>query len=187
MQAVLVKEPGSADQLYIGSCDKPVPNEKEFLIKVEATSLNRADILQRKGGYAPPPGASTILGLEVAGTIVELGKNCSDNWKVGDKITSLLSGGGYAQYCVVPEQLAIKIPDAISFVNAACIPEVWMTAYQVLHFVADIEVVKPEFVLIHAGASSVGIAATQIASHFGSKVIITCGSEVSTHNSIVIV
>uniref|UniRef100_A0A7S4HZX1 Enoyl reductase (ER) domain-containing protein n=1 Tax=Vannella robusta TaxID=1487602 RepID=A0A7S4HZX1_9EUKA len=176
MKAVLLKDFGSADQLYIGETEKPTPKEGELLVRVEATTLNRADIVQRKGRYAPPPGASDILGLETAGVIEAVGPNCG-TWKVGDRIASLLTGGGYAQFCLLPYQLAIPIPDQLTFPQGASIPEVWMTAYQVLYFVADIETVKPEFVLIHAGASSVGIAATQLATALGSKVIVTCGSQ----------
>lgn len=164
--------------MYIGECERPELKEGEILVRVEASALNRADTVQRKGRYPPPPGASAILGLECAGVVEEIGPKCDGcRVQVGDRVAGLLTGGGYGQYCTMPHSLAIPVPETLSFEQAAAIPEVWMTAYQVLFFVADIEAIRPEFVLIHAGASSVGIAATQLAKMAGSKVIITCGSQ----------
>ena len=117
MKAVLLKEFGGPENLYIGNADKPTPGEGELLIRVEATALNRADTIQRKGRYPPPPGASEILGLEAAGVIEDMGANCGTILKVGDRVAGLLTGGGYAQYCLLPYQLALPIPATLSFVQ----------------------------------------------------------------------
>ena len=116
MRAVLIKEFGGPEQLYIGNHEKPNPGEGELLVKVEATTLNRADTLQRKGAIPPVPGASEILGLEAAGTIEAVGPNCG-SWKVGDRVTGLLSGGGYAQYCLMHHEVAILVPENFSLVK----------------------------------------------------------------------
>ena len=179
MRAVLLKSFGGPEVLFVGDAEKPEAGEGELLIRVEASALNRADTLQRRGTYPPPPGASSILGLECAGRVEAVGPHCGNQFQVGDAVMGLLSGGGCGQYCTMPAPLAIRIPDSFSMLEAAAIPEVWMTAYQVLFLVAGIEETKPEFVLLHAGASGVGIAATQLAKQIGSKVIITCGSQVS--------
>ncbi len=153
----------------------PLPQNHEVLIRVKAASINRADILQREGKYPPPAGASPILGLDVAGVIEAVGSGCK-NYKPGDAVMALLSGGGYAEFVSVDERLVMPIPKHLSFTEAAAIPEVFLTAYQVLcslgHFQAG------QSVLIHAGASGVGTAAIQIANFFeASAIYITAGSE----------
>ncbi|RME01924.1 MAG: NAD(P)H-quinone oxidoreductase, partial [Calditrichaeota bacterium] len=146
----------------------------DILVKARATALNRADILQRKGLYPPPPGASSILGLEVAGVVVELGSQCK-KWQKGDRVFGLLPGGGYAEYVSLHENLAMRIPDNLDFEQAAAIPEVFLTAYQVLYWLCE---VKPgHYVLIHAGASGVGTAAIQLVKEAGAYPIVTAGSE----------
>lgn len=174
MQAILYKEEGSADQLFIGEWPIPEPTTEEILVKVEATALNRADILQRQGKYPPPPGASPVLGLEIAGTVAEVGSGVS-RWKTGDKVMALLAGGAYAQYAVVHQHLAMPVPDGWSFEKAAAVPEAYLTAWQALHLLAG---VRPgEQVLIHAGASGVGAAATQIAKNLlGARVMATASA-----------
>ncbi len=124
MRAILVKEPGTAEELVMRDYPTPEPANDELLVRVKATALNRADILQREGRYNPPKGASPILGLEMAGIVEEVGSNCS-GWHVGDRICALLPGGGYAQYVTVPARMAIPIPDNFSFEDAAAVPEVF--------------------------------------------------------------
>ncbi|KAK3097504.1 hypothetical protein FSP39_010245 [Pinctada imbricata] len=167
--------PGGPELLGIGTVPIPTLREKEILIKVYATAINRADTLQRKGLYPPPSGESDILGLEASGTVHELGPGCQSSWKVGDRVMTLLSGGGNGEYVACREELLMPVPDGLNFVEAAAIPEVWLTAYQLLHFVGKVQ--NNDTVLVHAGASGVGTAATQLCGLVNAKVIVTAGSE----------
>ncbi len=175
MKAVLVKKPGDVDQLYIGDFPKPACGKEEILVKVKATALNRADLLQRRGYYPPPEGASPLMGLEASGVVEEVGENCKEDWKIGDRVFALLPSGGYAEYVTVPGKLALRIPDGISFSEAASIPEAFLTAFQTLFWVGRLG--KGERVLIHAGAGGVGSAAIQLARAAGAIPIATVGSE----------
>lgn len=175
MKAVLVKKPGDVDQLCIGDFPKPVCGKEEILFKVKATALNRADLLQRRGYYPPPEGASPLMGLEAAGVVEEIGENCAEDWKIGDRVFALLPSGGYAEYVTVPEKMALRIPEGISFSEAASIPEAFLTAFQTLFWVGRLN--KGEHVLIHAGAGGVGSAAIQLARAAGAIPIVTVGSE----------
>jgi tumor protein p53-inducible protein 3 len=175
MKAVVIKEKGGAEQLEIKEIAKPTCKEDELLVRVKATAVNRADIAQREGAYPPPPGASPILGLELAGIVEEVGEACQDRWAVGDRVFGLLSGGGYAEYAVLPGVLALPIPESLSFEEAAAIPEVFLTAYQCLFWIGRLQ--KGEKVLIHAGASGVGTAAIQLARATGAEALVTVGSE----------
>lgn len=166
---------GGAENLEIQTIDLPTLRHGEVLMKVFATAINRADILQRKGFYPPPQGESEILGLEASGTVEKLGPGCSQKWKQGDRIMALLAGGGYAEYVAVPEALLLPVPDGMTFTTAAGIPEVWLTAYQLMHFAGELK--KGDTVLIHAGGSGVGTAAVQLSTLAGAKPIITAGSE----------
>lgn len=174
MKAIIVERPGGADQLKIGDYPKPICGDEEILVKVKATSLNRADILQREGKYPPPANASPILGLEISGVIEDVGPKVF-KWKRGDKVFGLLPGGGYAEYAVINENMAIEIPDNLSYEEAAAIPEVFLTAFQALVWLAELK--AAEFILIHAGASGVGTAAIQIAREIGAKIIVTASAE----------
>lgn len=174
MKAIIVDKPGSADQLKLGEYPKPVCGENEILVKVKATALNRADILQREGKYPPPVGASPILGLEMSGIVEEVGSKVF-KWKRGDKVFGLLPGGGYAEYAVIHENMAMEIPANIPFEEAAAIPEAFLTAYQSLVWLGELK--AGETVLIHAGASGVGTAAIQISREIGAKIIITSSKE----------
>jgi putative PIG3 family NAD(P)H quinone oxidoreductase len=174
MKAILIKEPGGAEQLELGTFPTPEPADDELLVKVKAAALNRADIMQREGNYPPPKGASPILGLEMAGVVEEVGEKCSI-WKPGDRVFALLPGGGYAEYATVPEAMAIPIPENLDFVQAAAIPEVFLTAYQCLFWIGRLQ--QNETVLIHAGASGVGTAAIQLARETGARIIVTAGAE----------
>ena len=174
MKAVLVKSPGDASQLYIGEAPLPETGDEDLLVRVKATALNRADILQRRGLYPPPPGASDIIGLEMAGTVVSRGNRCQ-RFQPGDRVFGLLPGGGYAEYVAIPEGMAMPIPDNLSFEEAAAIPEAFLTAFQALHWLGNFR--EGHIVLIHAGASGVGTAAIQLVREGGGRAIVTAGSE----------
>ncbi len=173
MKAILLKEFGAPDQLYLGEAEQPQPNSNEVLVNIKATALNRADTLQRKGMYPPPPGASKILGLEMSGVITAIGDKVT-NWKVGDKVCGLLAGGGYAEYVTIHSHCLIPMPEGFSFEEAAAIPEVFLTAFQAISYLSKLK--KGERILIHAGASGVGTAAIQIAKAKGASQIIVTAS-----------
>ena len=128
MRVVEIKKNGGPDVLYIGSRSKPKPNKNEVLVKVKAAGVNRPDILQREGKYPPPKGASDILGLEISGEVVELGKK-TKNIKIGDKVCALVSGGGYSEYCLAPYSQCLSIPNNMSFEEASTIPETFFTVW----------------------------------------------------------
>jgi putative PIG3 family NAD(P)H quinone oxidoreductase len=173
MKAIQVKASGGPEQLYLGEYETPAPAENEILVKVEATALNRADTLQRMGKYPPPEGDSPIMGLEMAGEVVAVG-DAVIHWKVGDKVCGLLGGGGYAEYAVIPERLALPWPEGLDAVQAAAIPEVFLTAFQALRWLAQLH--EGERVLIHAGASGVGTAAIQLAKVMGAHPVVTASA-----------
>ncbi len=173
MRAILVRAPGGPEQLYLGEYPMPSPGPGELLVRVRATSLNRADLLQREGKYPPPPGASPILGLDVAGTVAALGPGVT-GWQTGDRVFGLVEGGGYAEYAVLPAGMAMRIPDNLSFEEAAAIPEVFLTAYQALCWLGQLQ--QNEHVLVHAGASGVGTAAIQLARCLGAHVHVTASA-----------
>ncbi len=172
MKAVVVKEPGGAEQLLFKDFSKPVPGKGEILIKVKASAINRTDIVSREGksGYMANP----ILGIEVSGEVVETGEGA--NIQSGTRVMGLVNGGGYAQYALMPADRAMKIPDNLSFEEAAAIPEVFLTAYQTLFWLG--ELTDQETVLIHAGGSGVGTAAIQLVKKLTkAKIITTAGSK----------
>ena len=145
----------------------------EVLVQVMATAVNRADLMQARGAYPPPPGASEILGLEMAGVIAELGEDVTD-WEVGDRVCALLPGGGYAEKVAVPSRMLLGLPDEWSFELGTAVPEVWYTAYLNLFHEGDLK--AGESVLIHAGASGVGTAAIQLAREANATVFVTAGN-----------
>lgn len=145
----------------------------EVLIKIHAAALNRADLLQRAGKYPPPPGWPEWMGLEVAGTIADA--PAGSRWKVGDKVCALLGGGGYAEQVAVPEEMVMSIPEGLSMAEAASLPEAYATAY--LNLCIEAGMKAGDAVLIHAGASGLGIAAIQLAKSLGARVITTVSSE----------
>lgn len=174
MLAVGQKEFGAADVLHLTEVHTPEPGAGELLVRIRATALNRADLLQRRGLYPPPAGASEILGLEMAGEVVACGPQTSGAVHIGDRVAALLPGGGYAQYCVIPEGMAIPIPDTLSFDEAAGLPEAFLTAYLNLFLLGRL---KPsETVLVHAGASGVGTSALQLIREVGARAVVTAGS-----------
>lgn len=174
MSAVVIKDFGAPSNLEIGEVPIPSLQPNEVLVKVAASALNRADTLQRKGLYPPPPGASKLLGLEMAGTIVEVGDEVT-TWEVGDKVMGLLSGGGYAQFAAIHEDLAMPVPDDMDLYRAAAIPEVFLTAFQAIVLLAKFQ--ANESILIHAGASGVGTAAIQLAKELGADRIYVTASK----------
>ena len=173
MLAVQIKQPGSADELFIAPYPTPKPAAGEIRIRVHATALNRADILQREGKYPPPEGASLIMGLEVAGEVESVGEGVT-RWQIGDKVFGLLPGGGYAEFAVMHQDMAMPVPNGWEYTQAAAVPEVFLTAFQVLDWVGKLK--ATETVLLHAGASGVGTAAIQLAQLMGAEVLVTASS-----------
>ncbi|KAH7314004.1 quinone oxidoreductase [Rhizoctonia solani] len=174
MRAVLVKNKGElADDLYIGERPKPAPDSKEVLVKVAAFGVNRMDLMQRKGGYPLPAGTSDILGVEFSGTIEELGSEAS-GFEVGQEVIGLAYGGAYAEYLTLSVGNIMPKPKNLSWVEAAAIPENFITAFQALVLICELK--QGEDVLIHAGAGGVGVAANQLAALHGAKHVITTAS-----------
>jgi tumor protein p53-inducible protein 3 len=171
VKAILIDQPGDADVMYLGDAPDPKPGMDELLVRVRAVGVNRADTLQRRGFYPPPEGASPILGLEVAGEV----QTPAGNWKVGDRVMAVVTGGGYAELAVVPVGMAMRIPDRFAYEEAAAIPEAFLTAYLNLFTLGRLQ--PGDSVLIHAGASGVGTAAIQLAHAAGARVFTTAGSD----------
>lgn len=175
MKAIQVQNPGKNSSLTIEEVPTPMPGPNELLVKIQATALNRADLLQRTGNYPPPEGASDILGLEMAGTVEKTGPEV-EQWEAGDRVFGLLIGGGYAQYCTLHEDMAMAIPDNLSFTEAAATPETFLTAFQSLDWLGQLQ--ERETVLIHAGGSGVGTSAIQLARHlYDAQIITTAGKQ----------
>lgn len=174
MTVVVAREPGAPDVLQTEVRDVPKPGYGEVLIKVAAAGINGADLTQRRGKYAVPLGAPDVLGLEVAGTIVALGEGVS-SWKVGDVTCALLIGGGYSEYCAVPEVQCLPIPDGLSIEQAASLPEVMCTVWSNVIEIGRLR--AGDAFLVHGGASGIGNAAIQLASTLGAQVYATAGSD----------
>lgn len=174
MQVIAIQEPGGPDVLKPEERRIAAPYEGEVLIKVSAAGINRPDVLQRQGAYPPPKGASDLPGLEVAGTIVKLGRNTS-RYKIGDTVCALCPGGGYAQYVAVPEAHALPIPDCLDFTRAAALPETFFTVWT--NVIQRGALQSGETLLIHGGSSGIGTTAIQIAKARGAIVIATAGSD----------
>ncbi|MAT84814.1 MAG: NAD(P)H-quinone oxidoreductase [Gammaproteobacteria bacterium] len=162
------------DTLVWGEAEPPALGPGEVRIAVQATAINRADLVQRSGNYPPPPGASDILGLECAGEIVEVGEGVT-RVEPGDLVCALLAGGGYAEQVVVPAGQVLKVPAGFDAVRAAAIPEVFATAY--LNLYMEAALAKGERVLLHAGASGVGTAGVQLCRAFGNPCLVTAGGQ----------
>ncbi|MCB2227779.1 MAG: NAD(P)H-quinone oxidoreductase [Desulfarculaceae bacterium] len=174
MQAILLSEFGGPEVMRLGEAPQPALKEREVLVRVRAAGVNRADTLQRKGLYPPPPGESEIMGLELAGKVAALGPGCTQR-AVGERVFGIVPGGGYAQYAAMDERLAMPIPEGLEFEQAAGMAEVFLTAHQALFWLAGLE--SGEWLLLHAGASGVGTAATQLAREAGARVMVTASSE----------
>ena len=174
MTAIAIREPGGPDVLVPEQIAKPSPAAGQVLIKVAAAGVNRPDILQRQGGYPPPPGSPLTPGLEVAGEVVALGQGCK-RYSVGDKVCALVPGGGYAEYCVAAEDNTLPVPNGMSLIEAAGLPEtcftVWTNVFQ------RGRLAPGETFLVHGGTSGIGSTAIMLAKHFGAKVVATAGSD----------
>jgi NADPH:quinone reductase len=173
MRVIEIVGSGAPDVLKPATRPTPKPGAGEVLIKVEAAGVNRPDVAQRQGRYPPPPGASDIPGLEVAGTVVELGSGVAQ-WKLGDSVCALVQGGGYAEFCAAPAPQCLPIPKACSAIEAASLPEtfftVWVNVFDRAHLAAG------ESFLVHGGTSGIGVAAIQMAKAFGHRVFATAGT-----------
>jgi putative PIG3 family NAD(P)H quinone oxidoreductase len=174
MKAIQVQRDGSDIKLILADIEKPAPRDGEVLIKVAAAGVNHADLIQARGGYPPPPGAPDTLGLEVSGEIVEMGTGVSQ-WHVGDQVCALLGGGGYAQFVAVSQLCLLPIPNGVSPIDAAALPEVHFTVWTNLMDAARLK--KGESVLIHGGSSGIGTAAIQLCAARGHTVFTTAGSK----------
>ena len=173
MRIVEITEPGPPDGLQIGSRPVPVPGSGEVLIRVTAAGVNRADTMQRKGNYPPPPGASDVLGLEVSGTVAAVGQGVAD-LAVGDQVCALLTGGGYAEYCLAPAPQCLPIPAGVSLIEAAALPEAYATVWTNVIDRGRLE--AGESLLVHGGSSGIGTVAIQLARLFGARVFATAGT-----------
>jgi putative PIG3 family NAD(P)H quinone oxidoreductase len=173
MKYIQVTQPGPPEVLQLAECPTPMPGRGEVVIRVEAAGINRPDVLQRAGKYPPPPGASHILGLEVAGTIADAAPD--SRWHEGDRVCALVPGGGYAEYCLAPGVQCLPVPHGLSMQEAAGIPEtfftVWANVFQLGHLAAG------ERFLVHGGTSGIGTTAIQLANAFGATVFATAGSD----------
>ena len=174
MKAIAYNGGGGPEVVELTTRPVPAPSVGEVLVKVHAAGVNRPDILQRAGGYPPPPGASDIPGLEVSGEVVANGPNSSD-LKVGDKVMALVTGGGYAEYCVVPVPQALPVPDSLSMIEAAGVPETFFTVWTNVFQRSCLQ--GGETLLIHGGASGIGTTAIQLAGARGARVFVTAGSD----------
>jgi len=176
MPAVVVREIGQKgdwNRLEVDQVERPQARLGEVLVQVEACSVNRADLLQRRGLYPPPPGASLLLGLDYAGFIVETAEDVHD-WHVGDRVFGIVAGGGYGRYLAARAEHLVGIPDNLSFVEAAASAEVFLAAFVNLFLEGELQ--AAETLLLHGGGSGVGTAAIQLAAAAGAKVVITAGS-----------
>jgi putative PIG3 family NAD(P)H quinone oxidoreductase len=173
MRAIVVDGAGGPEVLSLGELPDPEPGPGEVLVKVAATAVNRADLLQRQGHYPPPPGASEVLGLECSGTVAALGEEV-EGWSVGDEVCALLAGGGYAELVAVPAGQLMPVPDGVDLVTAAALPEVACTVWSNVFMVAGLR--PGEHLLVHGGAGGIGTFAIQLATALGAHVHTTAGS-----------
>jgi putative PIG3 family NAD(P)H quinone oxidoreductase len=175
VKAITISEPGGPEVLTWADVPDPQPGPGEVLVDVVATAVNRADLLQREGHYAPPAGASSpYLGLECSGRIVELGRDV-EGWAVDDEVCALLSGGGYAEKVAVPEGQLLPVPAGVTLQDAAALPEVVCTVWSNVFMLAGLR--PDETLLVHGGTSGIGTMAIQMARNLGARVIVTAGSD----------
>jgi putative PIG3 family NAD(P)H quinone oxidoreductase len=174
MKAIVFDTPGAEDVLKLGDAPSPSLGPEEIRIRVRATAVNRADLLQRQGMYPPPPGASPIIGLECAGEVAEVGAGVS-GWRLGERVMALLPGGGYAEEAVVHHGSAMRVPDALSIEEAGAFPEVFLTSFSNLFMLGEIK--AGGAALIHGGGSGIGTASITLLREAGVQVIVTAGSD----------
>ena len=175
MRAVVITTPGGPEVLEVQEVAPPTLKADEVLVQVAATALNRADLLQRQGNYAPPPGASPYLGMECSGTILEVGAEVA-GWQVGDEVCALLAGGGYAEQVAVPVGQLLPVPKGVSLVDAAALPEVTCTVWSMVFGEHAGRLQPGERLLVHGGSSGIGTMAIQVAKHWGATVLTTAGT-----------
>ena len=173
MHAIILKNPGEPEVLTWSQVLDLIPAPEQLLVRVKAAGLNRVDLLQRRGKYPPPPGESPILGLEIAGEVAAMGKDIT-HYHVGDRVFGLVGSGGYAEYCVIDAKTAMLIPNELSYIEAAAIPEAFLTANEAIFTLGELK--AGETILIHAGASGVGSAGIQLAKQAGAVVFTTVSS-----------
>lgn len=173
MRAITIPEPGGPDALVLADVPTPEPGPGEVRIQVLASGVNRADVMQRRGFYPPPPGASPYPGLEVSGIVDALGSGVAD-WSVGDQVCALLTGGGYAEYVTAPAEQVLPIPAGVSVTDAAALPEVACTVWPNVFMTANL--VAGDVFLVHGGSSGIGTMAIQLAREAGARVAVTAGS-----------
>lgn len=174
MTYVAADRAGEAEVLQLASGPVPQPRDDEVLIRVQAAGVNRPDVMQRRGLYPPPPGASPVIGLEVAGEVVAAGGAVRD-WRAGDRVCALTNGGGYAQYCVAPSVQCLPWPRGYDAVRAAALPETYFTVWANLFGLGRLA--RGEAVLVHGGTSGIGLTAIQLAREFGARAYATAGSD----------
>lgn len=179
MKAIVRTGDGGPEVLKLDEIVAPKPAETQLVVDVHATALNRADMIQRRGGYPPPPGDSEILGLEIAGSVAAMGA-AVDGFTKGDRVFGLVGGGGYAEQAVIDYRMAMPIPKEWSFEEAAAVPEVFFTANENIFTLGKLS--AGETILIHAGGSGVGTAGIQISHHAGAKVFVTAGTAEKIEN-----
>jgi NADPH2:quinone reductase len=173
MTAIGISTPGGPDMLVPQTRPVPTPGAVEVLVRLAAAGINRPDVLQRQGGYPPPPGASDIPGLEIAGEVVSVGPGVT-RWSIGDRVCGLVAGGGYAEYCVIHESNALPVPSGFSMVEAAAIPETFFTVWTNVFERGGLK--SGETFLVHGGTSGIGTTAIMLAKAFGARVFTTVGS-----------
>ena len=174
MRAIEISQPGGPEVLRLTARPVPQPGVGEVLIKVQAAGVNRPDVLQRKGAYAPPAGASDLPGLEVSGTI-ESGDAQDSGFKIGDEVCALVAGGGYAEFCVAPVAQCLPKPRTLSFAEAAGLPETYFTVWS--NVLDRARLAPGESLLVQGGSSGIGVAAIQLAAALGNTVFATAGSD----------
>nr|WP_272212095.1 NAD(P)H-quinone oxidoreductase [Marinicella sp. W31]MDC2877995.1 NAD(P)H-quinone oxidoreductase [Marinicella sp. W31] len=174
MRYIAISGFGGPEVMSVATGPRPKPGPNDVLVRVAAAGVNRPDVAQRQGSYPPPPGASAVLGLEVAGTIVAKGDQVS-GFEIGERVCGLANGGGYAEYCVVPAGQILPVPDGIDDVAAAAIPETFFTVWANLFQMAGLR--EGQDVMIHGGSSGIGTTAIQLASAFGARVFVTAGTD----------
>lgn len=174
MRHVAAREPGPPDVLELATGPVPAPRAGEVLVAVAYAGVNRPDCLQRAGAYPPPPDASPVIGLEIAGTVVACGPGVT-SWRVGDRVCALTPGGGYAEYCTTPADYCLPIPEGLSLLEAASLPENYFTVWN--NVFDRGRLVAGETALFHGGSSGIGLAAIQLGKRFGATVVTTVGSD----------
>lgn len=178
MRCIEISAPGGPDVLHLGERPVPIAAAGEVLIEVITSGVNRADLMQRRGHYPPPPGVSDLLGLEVAGIIAGIGKDV-EGLMLGDRVCALLAGGGYAEYCAAPALQCLPIPSSLDFIQAAALPEAFFTVWT--NVFERGRLAKGETLLIHGGSSGIGTTAIQLARARGARVVVTVGSAEKAH------